>query len=417
MKVRVVKNPWRWWLYGLVLLVAGAGFGAAKWWRRTAEIPTAEIRLGEFIDYLEIRGDLKTLRSVTLSAPAVSGDLQIIKLARNGSQVKKGELVTQFDTTTLQRTLDQKRSEVKEADAEIDRSRAQGHLLEEQNLTAVVKARYDVERARLEVSKQEIVSKIEGEKSKLSLANSEQKLKEAEEKLESDRAANAAEIASKQQKRDKARFEQREAESNIAAMTLKAPLDGMITVLPNYGMRWWGNAAEFKEGDRAWPGAPIAELPDISNIRLSARVDETDRGKLQVHQSATVRVEALPDKDFAGSVIEISAIAKPDFSSWPVTKSFDFILQLEQADTRIRPGMSATARVGVERLQNSILAPANGSFQKAGRLVTYVLQGGRFEERAIEVSRRNKEQLVIAKGLKPGERIALRDPTLEGMAN
>src|SRR5262249_11850992 len=152
-----------------------------------------------------------------LSAPAVSGDLQIIKLARNGSQVKRGELVTQFDTTTLQRTLDQKRSEVKEADAEIDRSRAQGHLLEEQNLTAVVKARYDVERARLEVSKQEIVSKIEGEKSKLSLANSEQKLKEAEEKLESDRAANAAEIAIKQQKRDKARFEHKEAESNIAA--------------------------------------------------------------------------------------------------------------------------------------------------------------------------------------------------------
>jgi HlyD family secretion protein len=191
----------------------------------------------------------------------------------------------------------------------------------------------------------------------------------------------------------------------------------MITVLPNYGMRWWGNAAEFKEGDRAWPGAPIAELPDISNIRLAARIDETDRGKLQVHQTATVRVEALPDKDFVGTVVEISAIAKPDFSSWPVTKSFDFILQLEQTDARIRPGMSASARVGVERLPNSVLAPVNGSFQKAGRLVTYVLRRGRFEERVIEVSRRNKEQLVIAKGLKPGDRVALKDPTLEGQAN
>jgi len=405
------------WLFGLILVVAGGGFGAVKWWHAAPAVPTAEIKLGEFVDYFEVRGDLKALRSVTLSAPPISGDLQIIKLARNGSQIKSGDLVAQFDTTTLQRTLDQKRSEVKEANAEIDRSRAQGHLLEEQNLTAVMKARYDVERARLEVSKQEIVSKIEGEKSKLSLANAEQKLKEAEEKLKSDRAANVAEIASKQQKRDKALFEQNEAERNIAAMTLKAPLDGTITVLPNYGTRWWGNAAEFKEGDRAWPGAPIAELPDISNIRLAARIDETDRGKLQVHQTATVRVEALPDKDFVAKVVEISAIAKPDFSSWPVNKSFDFILQLEQTDARIRPGMSASARVGVERLPNSVLAPVNGSFQKAGRLVAYLLRSGRFEERVIEVSRRNKEQLVIAKGLKPGDRVALKDPTLEGQAN
>ena len=373
--------------------------------------------MGEFVNYFEIRGDLKTLRSVTLMAPAVSGDLQIIRLAKNGSQIKSGELVAQFDTTTLQRTSDQKRSEFKENDAEIERSRAQGHLLEEQNLTAVMKARYDVERARLEVSKQEIVSQIESEKSKLSLANAGHKLKEAEEKLKSDRAANGAEIESKKQKRDKALFELKEAERNIAAMTLRAPLDGILTVMPNHGMQWWGNAAEFKEGDRAWPGAPIAELPDISNVRLAARVDETDRSRLGVGQTATVRVEAIPDKELAGRVIEISAIAKPDFSGWPVTKNFDFVVQLQETDPRIRPGMSASARVLVERLPDSLLAPVAASFQKAGRQVSYVLRGGQFEERVIEVSRRNQEQLVITRGLKAGEQVALKDPTLETQAN
>lgn len=411
--LKIHNHQWHWWTLSLVFALAGIGFGAAKWWHAGPAVPTTEIKLGEFVDYFEIRGDLKTLNSVTLTAPPVSGDLQIIKLAKNGSQIKKGQLVAQFDTTTLQRTFEQKRSELKENDAEIERSRAQGHLLEEQNLTAVMKARYDVERARLEVSKQEIVSRIEGEKSKISLANAEEKLKEAEEKHQSDRTANSAEVESKKLKREKALFELNEAERNIAAMTLKAPLDGMITIMPNYGTRWWGNAAEFKEGDRAWPGAPIAELPDISNIRLAARVDETDRGRLQVGQTATVKVEALPDKDFAGRVIEISAVAKPDFSGWPVTKNFDFILQLERTDPGIRPGMSATARVVVERLANSVLAPVSASFQKAGQEVIYVLRDGRFDERVIEVSRRNKEHLVIVKGLKAGERVALKDPTLE----
>src|SRR5262245_48007022 len=246
------RRRWRWWGMSLAFAVAGVGLGAAKWWHNGPKVPTAEARLGEFVNYFEIRGDLKTLRSITLTAPAVSGDLQIIKLAKNGSQIRTGELVVQFDTTSLQRTADQKRSEFKENEAEIERSRAQGHLLEEQNLTAVMKARYDVERARLEVSKQEIVSKIESEKSKLNLANAEQKLKEAEEKHRSDRAANSAEVESKKQKRDKALFELKEAERNIAAMTLKAPLDGILTVMPNHGMQWWGNAAEFKEGDKAW---------------------------------------------------------------------------------------------------------------------------------------------------------------------
>jgi hypothetical protein len=46
----------------------------------------------------------------------------------------------------------------------------------------------------------------------------------------------------------------------------------------------------------AWPGAPIAELPDSPSFRLAARVDETDRSRLGSARQP-VRVEALPDKE------------------------------------------------------------------------------------------------------------------------
>jgi HlyD family secretion protein len=87
-------------------------------------------------------------------------------------------------------------------------------------------------------------------------------------------------------------------------------------------------------------------------------------------------------------------------------------LQIDQADPRLRPGMSATARVAVERLPNVIVVPAEASFVKAGKTVAYVLRGSKFEERVIEVARRGNGQLVIAKGLKPGERVATKDPTV-----
>lgn len=273
-----------------------------------------------------------------------------------------------------------------------------------------------MERARLEASKQEILSKIDGEKNKLSLGDAEQKLKEAEQKLISDKASAAADLETFKHKRDKALYDVRQAESNIAKMTLRAPVDGMVNLLPNY--RAGGVFAMppvFKEGDRAWGGASIAEIPDLATLRVRARVDESDRGRLRVAQTGTARVDAVPDKEFAGQVDVISPLAKPDFSSWPPTKNFDLSFEIQQGDPRLRPGMSATARVAVERVPNAILIPAEAAFARTGGTVAYVLRGARFEERAIALGRRGSNgQVAVLKGLNPGERVALKDPTVEG---
>ena len=58
----------------------------------------------------------------------------------------------------------------------------------------------------------------------------------------------------------------------------------MVTIMPNFRAQNWmsGNTTpDFKQGDRAWGGAVIAELPDLSTARISARVDESDRGRTQ----------------------------------------------------------------------------------------------------------------------------------------
>jgi len=397
-------------------VVALGSFGTVRLARTAPRIPTAEVKRGEWVSYVPIRGEVGAVKSVLLAAPSniapsTGGDIQLIKLARNGTRVKKGDVVVQFDVSTLQRTLDQKRSELKQAEAEIEQTHAQARLVAEQDRTDLTKASYDVERAKLEASKQEIVSRIEGEKAKINLADAEQKLREMREKVRSDQASAAADIESKKQKRDKALFEVRQAEQNMAAMTLKAPLDGLVTLLPNWRLSNFGNAPEFKEGDRAWPGALIAELPDLSRVRVSGRIDEADRGRVKVGQAATVLVDAVPDKELRGQVSEISLLAKLDFSSgWPPVKNFDVAVRLEQTDPRLRPGMSATARVAAERVPDSILIPTEASFQKAGRVVGYVLRGSKFEERVLEVGRRGEKEIVVVKGLKPGERVALKDP-------
>ncbi len=398
----------------LALVGVGAGtFGLTRLGRTAPKVPTAEVKSGEFVDFVQLRGEVRALKSITLVAPSGAGEIQIVELAKNGALIKKGDLLARFDSTNMQRTLEQKRTELKQAEAEIERIRAQGQLTEEQTQTDLVKVRYDVERARLEASKSEILSQIEGEKARLSLANAEQKQREVEEKLRTDRVAAEADVAARKQKREKALYEVRQAERSLEALALHAPVDGMVSLLQNWrGGGMFGQAPEWRQGDRAWPGAGIAELPDLNTMRVSAQIEEADRGRLRPGQSVEVRVDAVPDKQFSGRVEEISTLARLDFSSWPPPKNFTLLVQLGESEARLRPGMSASARVITDKLRDSILIPAEAVFYKAGRIVVYVFRGSEFEERPITVARRNASQVQVARGVQPGERVATRDPSL-----
>src|SRR5262249_40943294 len=143
----------------------------------------------------------------------------------------------------------------------------------------------------------------------------------------------------------------------------------------------------------------IAALPDMSSFRVDVRVDETDRGRLKLNQPATVRIDAIPDKEFKATVLEISPLAKIDYSSWPFPKNFDIVVQILENDPRIRPGMSATARIAVEKYSNSLLVPPQAVFEKNGSPIVYVLRRSRFEERRVQVGRRGKTMLQISSGL------------------
>jgi RND family efflux transporter MFP subunit len=413
---RLVR-PWLTWrLSGALAVVVCLVAAVAWWWTRPASssgIPVADVTAGDFLDTLALRGDIKPVKSIVLNAPVIgTGDLRIVKLARAGSTVKRGEPVVQFDTTTLQRTLEEKQSELKRAASDIDRAHAQARMQEEQNVTEQTRARNDVERARLDTTAADLLSPVEAQEKKLALSDAQHRLRATDEKVSSGKDGNAADLESLKQKRDKALAEVRQAERNLASMTLTAPADGMVTLMQNYSASsGMSTAPDFREGDRPWPGAAIAELPSMASVVTEAHVDEADRGRLQTGQSVMVRIDALPDKELTGTIKEIGALARADIGSWPPVRNFDVVVALDRSDPSLRPGMSASLRVVVDRVPHTTLVPAGAVFTRDGRSVVYVVAGGGFEMRVVEVSRRNDERVAVTRGVKPGERVALKDPT------
>ena len=393
------------------LVIGGISFGAFHLASSAVKLPTTDVKRKEFVEYLEIKGEVKALRSAIIAAPYGAGDLQIIKLTASATKVKKGDVLIEFDATTMKQKLAQDQSTLKSAEAEIHQSRATARLKEEQDLTDVTTAKYDAEKARLDASKQEILSAIDGEQAKLKVADAEQKLKEAEAKLKANRSSAGADLASKQQKSNQAVFQVQQDERSLASLTVHAPLDGVLA-LQNHWQPPNGSVP-FKPGDRAWPGAAIAELPDPSTLKISARIEEAERGQLKLGQSASIRIDAIPDGSFEGRVDTISTTASMDFAAgWPIPRNFSVELTLANSDVRLAPGMSAVVRVAVARVPDGIVIPASALFRKAGRAVAYVRRGSKFEETPVEVSRRSGDDVLIAKGLEPGEQLALKDPTL-----
>jgi len=399
-------------IVGAVAAIAIAGFAMSTRAGAIPDVPTAAVTKGEFIDYLQVRGEIRPVKSIVLAAPMQAGELQILKLVKNGAAVKPGDVLVEFDGTSLRQRMQEKQSELKQADAEIAQVQAQQRITLQQDETAVMRAKYQLERARLDLGKRDLVSKLEFEQAKLSVADAEQKLKEAEQKAVSDKTGADSDVMAKRRKREKAQFDFDRAQQGLAALIIKAPAAGVVSIMPNYRSgSMFGGEVEFREGDRAWAGAQVVELPDLSAIHLEARLDESDRGRLKVGQTATVKIEAVPGKDFTATVDLISVLAKVDFSQgWPPPKNFDLGLVLKEPDPKIRPGMTATARIGLTSLPDVLIAPSEAVFQRDGRPIVYRLNGAMFDEQRIDVTRRGREQVAIASGVAAGDKLATRRP-------
>jgi HlyD family secretion protein len=373
-----------------------------------SNLPTATVRQGTFEDVLTLRGEVRPSKSLTLAAPARGADLRILRIARTGSRVNAGDTVIEFDRSTVLRTLGEKESELKRSEAEIDRIQAQRRIAEQQVMTDVYKARLDLERAKLDASAEELLSRVEFEQRKLAVSDAESALRAVEEKLAAERQAAAAELGGAHKKRDKARLEVDDARTQLQQLSIVAPRAGIVTVLQNWRSGGAGGA-EFREGDRPWNGAALAELPDLSTVVLVAKLDESERARLKADQKAAVRIDALPDKDFDGSISNISALTRADFSIWPPARNFEATIALGAGDQRLRPGMNGTARLIVDRVARAILVPTRALFALEGDTVCYVRDGGAFAPRRVKVARRGADDAIVD-GVQPGDVVALERP-------
>ncbi len=398
----------------VALVVAGAGAYVAWRYAGTKEvvIATAKVRRAEFVISIRSRGEIRSTKSVILTAPQVPSP-RIVRLAEAGKPIKKGDVVVEFDTAQQEQTYLERSTSVRTADSEIVQTKASHRITDEMDAMNQMQAGYNVDRAKLEASKAEILSEIEGAKNRIDVGVAQGDLSQVQVAAKAHKVAEKSDLLRLDQRKDKAVRDMRRAKGYLADMVVRAPNDGIVNILPNFrsGGSFGSMPPPFKEGDSAWTGAAIAEIPDLSSMRIELKLDEVERGKTQLGQKVRVQVDAIADKEFIAALDWISPIATLNFARLnSPEKIFPAYATLTNLDSRLRPGMSGTAEIILERQARALLIPAKASFSNNGKPAVYVQKALGFALRPIEIGKRNENDIVVRKGLEEGDVVTLENP-------
>jgi len=399
------------WLTLAIALVGGGYYAYRTYATKEVVVKTARVRQGEFLISVKNTGDIRSSRSMLLSVGRLPSPT-IVRLAENGKPVRKGDVVVELDAATLEQTMLTRSTEARTIESQMVELKATQRIADEANSLSLMQADYNLERAKLEASKAEIVSAIEGAKNRIDVTVSEGEKKGVETVIEAAEASQAADMERLNRRKSKADRDVQRNRQYLQQVRLYAPVDGIVTILPNYRSGGFGRTPPpFKEGDSVWSGAAIAEIPDLSEMFVQLSLDEVDRGRVQVGHEVRVRVDAVPDRDFKAEVTWISPVAEVIFRGFRNTeKRFMSRARLVTRDERLRPGMTANAEVVIRSEPDSMLIPISASFTKDGKPAVWLRRGTGFVLTEIEVGERNDSDIQVVKGIRAGDVVALEDP-------
>ena len=353
--------------------------------------------------------ELEAKNSVDIKGPAGLRSagiwrVQIADLIPEGTKVKKGDYIAALDKSELSDKIISSRSNLSKSESQYIQTRMDTILDLRQIRLEIVNLDYDLKDKTiiLEQSKYEPPALIR--QAEIALEKAARALKEKEEsyiiKVKQSRAKMqeaAASLGKDQSKFDMLRRLQE-------GFTIIAPEDGMVI----YERDWNGKKKTTGSEVGAWDPT-VATLPDLSSMISQTYVNEVDIRKVEVGQKVDISLDAFPDKNMTGVVIEVANIGEnlPNTDS----KVFEVRIEIDLVDSVIRPGMTTGNNIIANRFEDVLFAPLESIHSQEDTLVfVYKKTGWSIVKQEIELGERNDDYAIVLSGLEEGDRVLLSAP-------
>lgn len=365
----------------------------------------AEVRREDLVLGVEVAGTLSAVESANIGPPQVPDvwSYKIAFMAPEGSEVREGQPVLGFDSSELQRLLQDKMAERDSAQKELEKRQTNLEMSRGQTELRLAEAEARLRKATLKVDvPDDLVARNELAEARADLELAKREVAYYKGRLRSESEQAAAEVETLRAKRDNAASRVAAVQLAIARMTVTAPRDGTVVYVNDH------RGDKKKVGDSTWRGEGVLEIPDLKKMKALGQVDEADAGRLAVGQPVSLRLDAHPDVAFTGRVRTIHGSVQRKSSVSP-QKVVNVEILLDRTDPqRMRPGMRFLGTVELERIPGALVVPAEAVVSQPGGPVVYRRAGWRLDEVRPTLGQRNGRLVEVKEGLALGEQVALR---------
>ena len=373
----------------------------------TPALATTVLKRTDFVRSVRLAGTVEAVQATSIVAPRLSGQNQnslvIMRLIKAGTTVKAGDPLVEFDRQEQLRNALDRRAELIDLEQQIKKRQAEEVAARATDDSTLKQAESSLEKARLELLKNDMIPKIQAEKNTLSFEEAQARLKQLQETYELKRRAAAADIKILDIRRNRSETNMKQAESNAERMLITSPLPGVVVIKSTF--KNGGNMVEFMEGDEVRPGQPVVEVVNPAVMRVRARVNQADMNELRVGQNVHVGLDAYPELTFEGRIDQISPIGQQSTLS-PKVRSFIVLVLVNGAHPNLMPDLTASLDVELDRTANALVVPRDAIVFEGEHAYVRVQRGGRLERQDVSVGAMNTHEAVITSGLQEGVTVA-----------
>lgn len=177
-----------------------------------------------------------------------------------------------------------------------------------------------------------------------------------------------------------------EAQASIGDRVIRAPFSG------------WASLRNISAGAVVTAGTEIAQISDISKIKLDFAVPETLLAQIKPGQAIDARAAAYPDQPFRGTIATIDAVLNAE------TRAATVRAILANGDRRLKPGMLLSVTIE-SAARDSLAVPELAVVGEGESSFVFVIDGDKVKRVPVKTGLRQGGKVEILEGLTPGQRV------------
>ncbi len=378
------------------------------------QVPYTKVERGTFyVDIYEV-GEIEAVNSTNISSPNISwryGNLKITQIVKDGTEVNKGDTLIVFDPSEVNKGIVEAEGSLEISRAELEKLTAQHQSdLEELN------ADYEISKLSHQISKikfesAEYESDISKKEIQLNLEKADIALGRAKEQIDYRIKIQKEEVKQKNLSIEQNLARLNEAHETLSKLFLISPSPGIAIISLN-----WSSGNKFQIGDQCWSGFPLIQLPDLTSLKATAKINEVDIAKISKGLNVEIKPDAFSDSIFTGNVNAVANLAV-NKSKESRAKVFPVEILINETNKNLLPGLTVSCRLIIDQIDDVLFVPIEAINAEADKYFVYKKSGSGYNKVEVEVGASNSDYTIITKGLTENDEVALSLPFEEEETN